>query len=452
MKGRVKFYDENKGYGFITDEEGRDHYVAKTLAEERQLKTGDEVCFMTEEQNGKSRVREIESVRHEIPEQESGQKKKEPSVTPENSGPEEFHDTSEGISEKDMELLLENEKEENRKRREAIDSAVRQENNKKGIIKNFFHNILEKLKKLGKSIVRPISWLGDQIAILTIPKEVKGQMYNEALNQARNELQRQQENAMKEDTHALLKKNEILRSEKTDAEKVIGLAKLAYNSRKRIIAPTVKGALMFERVEDSVLIKHANPVKRTAESKEMTYGFKTVGALEFNRRGKIKAEHDIDLVLREVAMDGSFNKTETSIPENVNMENTNNYGNDTKTETPVEMEEVDEHIYEGNREEIKETILDAIDIPDREADDENLERDAVQETVPDFSQIPIPEYIPEERIPDEIPDYSDLPIAGMKPIPERHAMDVEDIIARYSPIEEHTDNAVRPEPEPEQER
>ena len=51
MKGKVKFYDETKGFGFITsDEDGKEYFVHQTgLKEGVRLQDGDEVTFDVEE-------------------------------------------------------------------------------------------------------------------------------------------------------------------------------------------------------------------------------------------------------------------------------------------------------------------------------------------------------------------------------------------------------------------
>ena len=50
MKGKVKFFDRTKGFGFITAEDGSDYYVNQNdLGEGTVLNDGDEVTFNTEE-------------------------------------------------------------------------------------------------------------------------------------------------------------------------------------------------------------------------------------------------------------------------------------------------------------------------------------------------------------------------------------------------------------------
>ena len=53
QQGIVKFYKEDKGFGFITDESGKDVFVHATgLTEE--IRKGDEVTFDTKDgKNGK---------------------------------------------------------------------------------------------------------------------------------------------------------------------------------------------------------------------------------------------------------------------------------------------------------------------------------------------------------------------------------------------------------------
>ncbi len=45
MKGTVKFFNESKGFGFITDTEGKDCFVHITALDGQEVKEGDEVSF-----------------------------------------------------------------------------------------------------------------------------------------------------------------------------------------------------------------------------------------------------------------------------------------------------------------------------------------------------------------------------------------------------------------------
>lgn len=50
MKGTVKFFNESKGFGFISPEEGEDVFVHKSAIEDgARLDEGDEVTFDLEE-------------------------------------------------------------------------------------------------------------------------------------------------------------------------------------------------------------------------------------------------------------------------------------------------------------------------------------------------------------------------------------------------------------------
>lgn len=50
MKGKVKFFDSSKGYGFITAEDGKDYFVHSSgLAEAAVLNENDSVEFEIEQ-------------------------------------------------------------------------------------------------------------------------------------------------------------------------------------------------------------------------------------------------------------------------------------------------------------------------------------------------------------------------------------------------------------------
>ena len=50
MKGTVKFFNEFKGYGFITGEDGNDYFVHQTgLKEGTHIAENDKVVFETEQ-------------------------------------------------------------------------------------------------------------------------------------------------------------------------------------------------------------------------------------------------------------------------------------------------------------------------------------------------------------------------------------------------------------------
>jgi CspA family cold shock protein len=62
--GKVKFFSEDKGYGFVaSDDGGKDAFVHHITLKEcglRTLKENDRVQFETEDNNGKERVSKIE--------------------------------------------------------------------------------------------------------------------------------------------------------------------------------------------------------------------------------------------------------------------------------------------------------------------------------------------------------------------------------------------------------
>ncbi len=50
MNGKVKFFNEMKGFGFIIGDDGKDYFVHSTgLAAGTSLKEGDEVVFEVEQ-------------------------------------------------------------------------------------------------------------------------------------------------------------------------------------------------------------------------------------------------------------------------------------------------------------------------------------------------------------------------------------------------------------------
>ena len=60
MEGKVKFFNEAKGFGFITDSEGKDHFVHKSgLKESTALKVGDAVVFELMMQEGKEKAHSV---------------------------------------------------------------------------------------------------------------------------------------------------------------------------------------------------------------------------------------------------------------------------------------------------------------------------------------------------------------------------------------------------------
>lgn len=465
MKGTVKFYNKEKGFGFVTDEQGQDHFLNKAQGDNLELESGDKVSFSIKNHpDGKTSVSFI------TVEEKNIQKTMEEVQCDLNESNEDSIQSHEH-EEKTMPETETSDKENNRDgtyvSKEDIEDTIKRSNQKESKLKAFLKIIADKLKKIGETLTKPFVWVSDQFAILLMPKETRAQVYNEALNRARAEMKKDQEKALKEDARTLIKKNEILRAEKTDAEKVVALAKLSFNEKKQIIAPTNKGALMFERVGNSVLIKHANPVRRTAESEKMTYGFKTVGAIEFSRYGRITKQHDMDLVLNQVTMDNSFDKNTLSIPEDVILENANNYGTDRISDNPVEINDVDKQIAEGNRDDVRKEVLEAIDIPDQVVQDENITPD----TAPifpnpmglfpnmyfDTSQIPAgaPGYgAPMINMP--VPnftsqEYKNMP-DNMDVIGNDYTEDIEDVMNRNVPDETHTDRKCAQTPTYDEER
>jgi cold shock protein len=49
MKGKVKFFNQEKGFGFIAGEDNKEYFVHESGIEEGQLSEEDEVSFEVEE-------------------------------------------------------------------------------------------------------------------------------------------------------------------------------------------------------------------------------------------------------------------------------------------------------------------------------------------------------------------------------------------------------------------
>ncbi|HII72291.1 TPA: cold shock domain-containing protein [Candidatus Woesearchaeota archaeon] len=62
LSGTVKWFDGQKGYGFIQGEDGKDYFVhASFLPEGLRLNEGDAVVFVpTKDDNGRTQAKEIE--------------------------------------------------------------------------------------------------------------------------------------------------------------------------------------------------------------------------------------------------------------------------------------------------------------------------------------------------------------------------------------------------------
>ena len=155
--------------------------------------------------------------------------------------------------------------------KERLPQEVVDNVNKKSLLKRIGLGIVNAVKKVAYVALTPVRWVGDRVIELTMPKESRAKMYNEAIQNAYDEQKKKQEAATRENGHTIAKKMEILNNEKlTDHEKILELSKLCYDTKRTIYVKTQEGAFKFERSGDSVLISHANPMKRTLES-QATY-------------------------------------------------------------------------------------------------------------------------------------------------------------------------------------
>ena len=245
--------------------------------------------------------------------------------------------------------------------------------NKKSLLKRIGLGIVNAVKKVAYVALTPVRWVGDRVIELTMPKESRAKMYNEAIQNAYDEQKKKQEAATRENGHTIAKKIEILNNEKlTDHEKILELSKLCYDTKRTIYVKTQEGAFKFERSGDSVLISHANPMKRTLES-QATYTFRAIGVVVFNKLGGIKdKEVDIRDAVEQIRMDNGFDKHTRELEKNVILESDiiTDVEKSAHQKDLADKEQVDKNILEGNQKEVREAVLSTIAVNDKENDRE----------------------------------------------------------------------------------
>lgn len=251
--------------------------------------------------------------------------------------------------------------------------------NKKSLLKRIGLGIVNAVKKVAYVALTPVRWVGDRVIELTMPKESRAKMYNEAIQNAYDEQKKKQAAATRENGHTIAKKMEILNNEKlTDHEKILELSKLCYDTKRTIYVKTQEGAFKFERSGDSVLISHANPMKRTLES-QATYTFRAIGGVVFNKLGGIKdKEVDIRDAVEQIRMDNGFDKHTRELEKNVILESDiiTDVEKSAHQKDLADKEQVDKNILEGNQEEVREAVLSTIAVNDKENDREEENKEA----------------------------------------------------------------------------
>lgn len=251
--------------------------------------------------------------------------------------------------------------------------------NKKSLLKRIGLGIVNAVKKVAYVALTPVRWVGDRVIELTMPKESRAKMYNEAIQNAYDEQKKKQEAATRENGHTIAKKMEILNNEKlTDHEKILELSKLCYDTKRTIYVKTQEGGFKFERSGDSVLISHANPMKRTLES-QATYTFRAIGGVVFNKLGGIKdKEVDIRDAVEQIRMDNGFDKHTRELEKNVILESDiiTDVEKSAHQKDLADKEQVDKNILEGNQEEVREAVLSTIAVNDKENDREEENKEA----------------------------------------------------------------------------
>lgn len=248
-------------------------------------------------------------------------------------------------------------------------------------------SLWSKIKKVVKAvvmtpvnylIVKPATWVGDQLTMAFMPKESKTKLYDEAIKRAYEEKEKQLKEATKEDAKTTSKKMQIIRNqEKDDIQQMKELAKLCHESKQNVVVKTELGAFRFEKVGNTVVIKHANPIKRTMES-PLTYDFQTIGGVVFNKLGSLnEKETDLYDAVKQLRMDKGFDIHTRELDVNAIVES--NLIVDVDPEMAngktVELEnetEINEAILDGNADTVIEDVLQEIDTPDYVANDENV--------------------------------------------------------------------------------
>ena len=271
--------------------------------------------------------------------------------------------TEEEAFEKAKASILAREKREKEKEaRQMIDNA-----NKKSLLKRIGLGIVNVMKKVAYVALTPVRWVGDRVIELTMPKESRAKMYNEAIQNAYKEQEQNREAATRENGQTIAKKMEILNNEKlTDHEKILELSKLCYDTKRTIYVKTQEGAFKFERSGDSVLISHANPMKRTLES-QATYTFRAIGGVTFNKLGAIKSkEVDIRDAVEQIRMDKGFDKHTRELEKNAILESDIITDVEKSADQKDLAEKVDKNILEGNQKEVREAVLSTIAVDDKE--------------------------------------------------------------------------------------
>ena len=251
--------------------------------------------------------------------------------------------------------------------------------NKKSLLKRIGLGIVNAVKKVAYVALTPVRWVGDRVIELTMPKESRAKMYNEAIQNAYDEQKKKQEAATRENGHTIAKKIEILNNKKlTDHEKILELSKLCYDTKRTIYVKTQEGAFKFERSGDSVLISHANPMKRTLES-QATYTFRAIGGVVFNKLGGIKdKEVDIRDAVEQIRMDNGLDKHTRELEKNVILESDiiTDVEKSAHQKDLADKEQVDKDILEGNQKEVREAVLSTIAVNDKENDREEENKEA----------------------------------------------------------------------------
>ncbi len=262
------------------------------------------------------------------------------------------------------------EKESERIKRNVRKNEKQKEKKKKSKIRNsklmrIFNSIKKAFITTAKIVLTPVTAVTSTIVYALSPKELKQQMYQDSLKEKQQELidKEKAKEISKPAQKELTKKQKAIDKILSDKalnnkEKIEKLVELRNKSKFDFYVMTEKGVLQFGKNDKDVLIKHAIPEQPTAESKTV-YGFTLVGGATI--KGASKEFRNTFDVAQIVDKEGGFSKEQPGLlPENVIVENKENYGTPENTKDPlnvdIDSKSLDEAIAENDIEKIESEI------------------------------------------------------------------------------------------------
>lgn len=227
-----------------------------------------------------------------------------------------------------------------------------------------------------KGIKNLLSWIKDEIAIRTIPKEERAALIKEAIIEAKAEQIKEKNNAS---VYVNSKKMEIVQNSKLSIDKkLMNLSNLCHEKKMDFEMVTNKGAFRFECYGDDVIIKHAFPEQKTKNA-NISYNYKTVGGVAYEENSTKVAYLDLYNVVTMFDRGEEFDLTERELGNGILKEESENIaepeqGEMVKQFTPEEEKNLNEAIEKGDLQQVEElvnmkTMEEAVKNPDIEGAD-----------------------------------------------------------------------------------